>query len=447
VAMQPELPVFAPESVAGVRASRSLVRAFRLGTVPALAAAVSYFVQPGRRRRSNESESPRYYTAVSTVAAECERRRDEILGLVRDLAAIESPSGDVAALDRCAARLVASLERAGAAVTRPRYSASTAAHVQADWPGNGSRVLVLGHFDTVYPLGQLQRQPVEVRDGRLFGPGVYDMKAGLAIAVCAIEAVMSTVSIDRRPAITMFATADEEVGSETSRALIENLAKQSSAVLVLEPALASGAVKTARKGVGDFEIAVHGVPAHAGVDPSAGASAIHELATLVGALRALSDPSRGLTVNIGTIEGGTRPNVVAERARARVDVRIAHAEDAEHIRQAIAGLRAEDPRARVVVTGGINRPPMERTAGVARLFELARTVARDQGWTLEEGSTGGGSDGNFTAALGVPTLDGLGAVGDGAHAQHEHIVINELTPRAALVAGLIERLGDNGWRS
>ena len=367
--------------------------------------------------------------------------------MVRDLAAIESPSGDVAALERCATRLVESLERAGGAVTRPRYSADAGAHIQADWPGNGSHVLILGHFDTVYPLGQLQRQPVEVRDGRLFGPGVYDMKAGLAMAVCAIDAVTSTVSVDRRPAITMLATADEEVGSGTSRALIETLARQSSAVLVLEPALASGAVKTARKGVGDFEIAVQGVSAHAGVDPSAGASAIHELATLVGALRGLSDPSRGLTVNVGTIEGGTRPNVVAEHARARVDVRIAHAGDADRIRQAIEGLRAEDSRARVVVTGGINRPPMERTAGVARLFELARSVAQEQGWALEEGSTGGGSDGNFTAALGVPTLDGLGAVGGGAHAQHEHIVIKELARRAALVAGLIERLGDNGWRS
>jgi len=384
---------------------------------------------------------------VPTVADECERRRDEILELARELVAIESPSGDVAALDRCATRLIDALEKAGGAVTRPRHDAATAAHVQADWPGNGSRVLVLGHFDTVYPVGQLRRQPIEIRDGRLFGPGTYDMKTGLAMAICAIQAVVSVTPVDRRPTITLLATADEEVGSASSRAFIEDLARESAAVLVLEPALASGAVKTARKGVGEFEIAVTGVPAHAGVDPSAGASAIHELARLVGVLRALADPSRGLTVNVGTIEGGTRPNVIAEHARARVDVRIARMEDAERIQQAIAELRAEDSRARVVVSGGINRPPMERTAGVVRLFELARAVAKEQGWNLEEGMTGGGSDGNFTAALGVPTLDGLGAVGDGAHALHEHVVIKDLVPRAALVAGLLERLGDNGWRS
>jgi glutamate carboxypeptidase len=384
---------------------------------------------------------------VPNVTDECAGRRDEILELTRELVSIESPSGDIVALDRCATRLIQALERAGGAVTRPRHSATTAAHVQATWPGRGPRVLVLGHFDTVYPLGQLQRQPIEIRDGRLFGPGAYDMKAGLAMAIGAIQAVAASTPLDRRPAVTLLATADEEVGSASSRSLIEDLARESTAVLVLEPALASGAIKTARKGVGEFAIAVHGVSAHAGVDPSAGASAIHELARLVGALRALSDPARGLTVNVGTIEGGTRPNVVAEHARALVDVRIAYGSDAPGIEKAIHALRAEDPRVRVVVTGGINRPPMERTAAVARLFELARAVAEEQGWTLVEGATGGGSDGNFTAALGVPTLDGLGAVGDGAHAHHEHIVINDLAPRAALVAGLLARLGDNGWRS
>ena len=366
---------------------------------------------------------------------------------MKEFVAIESPSGDVAALDRCATRLVTALERAGGTVIRPRPSANTAAHVQAFWSGNGSRVLVLGHFDTVYPVGQLRGQPIEIRDGRLFGPGAYDMKAGLAMAIGAIQAVAASVPLDRRPTITMLATADEEVGSASSRALIEELARESTAVLVLEPAMASGAVKTARKGVGEFEIAVHGVSAHAGVDPAAGASAIHELARLVGLVRALADPSRGLTVNVGTIEGGTRSNVVAEHARASVDIRIAHAGDGPRIENAFATLRAEDPRVRIVVTGGINRPPMERTVGVARLFELARAVAEEQGWTLDEGATGGGSDGNFTAALGVPTLDGLGAVGDGAHAQHEHVVIKDLAPRAALVAGLLARLGDNGWRS
>ena len=360
---------------------------------------------------------------------------------------IESPSGDIVALERCAARLATEIEMTGAQVTRPRPSETTAAHVLATWPSAGPRVLLLGHFDTVCPIGQIARQPIEIRDGRLFGPGVYDMKAGLAIAIAAVRAVLEVVPAAERPAIVLLATADEEVGSGTSRALIEKLARESAAVLVLEPATFSGAVKTSRKGVGEFEIAVRGIPAHAGVDPAAGASAIHELARLIGEVQALADAPRGLTLNVGVIEGGTRSNVVAERARAVIDVRVARLEDAARIDREIRALRARDRRVTVTVTGGVNRPPMERSAGVARLFELARDVAARQGWHLEEGSTGGGSDGNFTAALGVPTLDGLGAVGDGAHALHEHVVIKDLVPRAALLAGLLGRLGDNRWRS
>jgi glutamate carboxypeptidase len=384
---------------------------------------------------------------VTNVTDACARQQDAVLGLTRDLASIESPSGDIVALERCAARLATEIELTGGEVARPRPSETTAAHVLATWPSAGPRVLLLGHFDTVCPLGQIARQPVEIRDGRLFGPGVYDMKAGLAIAMTAVRAVLEVVPAAERPAIMLLATADEEVGSGTSRALIETLARGSAAVLVLEPAMANGAVKTSRKGVGEFEIFVRGIPAHAGVEPGAGASAIHELARLIGEVQAIADPSRGLTLNVGVIEGGTRPNVVAESARARIDVRIARVEDAVRVDGEIRALRARDPRVAVTVKGGVNRPPMERSAGVARLFELARDVAARQGWELEEGSTGGGSDGNFTAALGVPTLDGLGAVGDGAHALHEHVVINDLVPRAALLAGLLGRLGDNGWRS
>jgi glutamate carboxypeptidase len=215
-------------------------------------------------------------------------------------------------------------------------------------------------------------------------------------------------------------------------------------VLVLEPSLPGGAVKTARKGVGEFEIIAHGVSAHAGVDPGAGASAVHELARQIIAIEQLNDSARGLTVNVGVIEGGTRPNVVAEHARALVDVRIARLADAAVVAAALGGLRAVHPRVRLEVLGGINRPPMERTEGVARLFALARDVAREMGGDVEEGATGGGSDGNFTAALGVPTLDGLGAVGEGPHAIHEHIVVNALPRRAALVAGLLARLGGVG---
>jgi len=374
-------------------------------------------------------------------------RQDALLGLTRDLASIESPSGDVVALQRCAATLVAALEDAGGRVTRPQPDSLAAPHIVAAWDGGGPPVLVLGHFDTVYPLGQLDRQPVEVRDGRLYGPGVYDMKAGLAIAVNAIAVVQAMVPSPSRPRITLLATSDEETGSASSRALIESMARESAAVLVLEPALAGGAIKTARKGVAEFEIDVHGVPAHAGVAPASGASAIHALAEIVSRLHGFADPARGLTINVGVISGGTRPNVVAEHARALVDVRIGKLEDGPLVEHAFAALRAGDARIKVTVTGGVNRPPMERTAGVARLFELASVVAAEHGWMLEEGATGGGSDGNFTAALGVPTLDGLGAVGDGAHAAHEHVIIKDLAVRAALLAGLLGRLGDNGWGS
>jgi len=222
------------------------------------------------------------------------------------------------------------------------------------------------------------------------------------------------------------------------------LARQHDAVLVLEPALPGGAVKTARKGVGEFEVIAHGVSSHAGANPGEGASAVREIARQILALDALNDPARGVSVNVGVIDGGTRSNVVAERARAIVDVRIARAEDAAAVEQVMRTLVPADARVRLEVRGGINRPPMVRTEGVARLYQLARDVAAEQGRDLAEGATGGASDGNFTAAIGVPTLDGLGALGDGPHALHEHVVINELAPRAALLAGLILRLGDNG---
>jgi glutamate carboxypeptidase len=304
-------------------------------------------------------------------------------------------------------------------------------------------VLLLGHFDTVWPVGQLARQPLVERDGRMFGPGVYDMKAGLVIALTAVALALEHHA-DSFPAITFLATADEETGSATSRRLIESLAREHDAVLVFEPAMPGGAVKTGRKGVGEFTLTAHGVSSHAGADPAAGASAIHELARQVIAMQSLSDPAHGLTLNIGTIHGGTRSNVVAETAHATVDVRVTRLEDAGRIEHALRALQPHDPRVRLEVTGAVNRPPMERTPGVARLFEMARAVASGADWTLAEGATGGASDGNFTAALGVPTLDGLGATGDGAHALHEHVEINELPRRAALVAGLLARLGHNG---
>ena len=238
----------------------------------------------------------------------------------------------------------------------------------------------------------------------------------------------------------MLWTTDEETGSATSRAIIEAEALKSEAVLVLEPALAGGALKTSRKGIGQYEVVAHGVSAHAGVDPTKGVNAIRELATQVLALDALRDLERGVSVNVGVIRGGTRSNVVPDRASALVDVRVATLADADRLDQAMRALTATTAGARLEVGGGVNRPPMERSAGVARLFGVAREVAGELGIDLREGGTGGGSDGNFTAALGIPTLDGLGAIGDGAHALHEHVELEVLVPRAALLAGLLYRL-------
>ena len=379
---------------------------------------------------------------MQDVLTACDREQDWLLEFVRALVAHESPSDDPTALEACAGELVARLARAGASVSRVR-AASTAAHVVAEWAGAGPSVLLLGHFDTVWPVGQLQRMPLVERDGKLFGPGVLDMKAGVAIAAAAAKALAASVPEARRPRVTLLVTSDEEVGSQTSRAEIERRARASDAVLVFEPALPGGGVKTARKGVGEFRLVAHGIASHAGANPGAGASAVHELARQIAAIDAMNDPARGLTLNVGVIAGGTRSNVVAEEASALVDVRVSRMEDAARVEAALAGLTAANPRVRLDISGRVGRPPMERTAGVARLFGLAQDVARRMGSDLTEGATGGASDGNFTAALGVPTLDGLGALGDGPHALHEHVIIKELGPRTALAAGLLSRIGDN----
>jgi glutamate carboxypeptidase len=377
---------------------------------------------------------------VRDLTAVCQRERRWLIDLTTELVTCESPSTDREALDRCAAIWAARASDIGAQVSRV-HAVTTTDHVLAQWPGDGPRVLLIGHFDTVWPVGQIARMPVREADGRLYGPGVFDMKAGLAIGLLAVRALVETHEVARRPALSFLATSDEEVGSATSRQAIESLARMASAVLVLEPGLAGGALKTARKGVGEFELVAHGVAAHAGVDPGAGASAIHELARQILAVEAFNDPARGVSVNVGIINGGTRSNVVAESARAVVDVRVSRMSDAADLETKLHGLTAHHPRVRLDVRGGINRPPMERTAGVAALFQLATAVARDMGIDLQEGMTGGASDGNFTAALGVPTLDGLGATGDGAHALHEHVIVEDLPVRAALVAGLLRRLG------
>lgn len=376
-------------------------------------------------------------THMKTLLEYCESRVDETVADVEALAALESPSTDKAAVDRCGADLAARLRALGATVDLLQRS-ERGNHITASWSGDEPGVLLLGHFDTVWAVGTLGDMPVR-RDGdRLFGPGVFDMKAGIAIAITAVRALLHENA--RRPAIHMLWTTDEEIGSGTSRDEIVAAARRARAVLVLEPALPGGALKTARKGCGEYELLVEGIAAHAGLDPGKGVSAIHELADQIRTIEALADPGAGVTLNVGLVEGGTRANVVAAHARAVIDARAHSMADANRVDDALRRLQPRRAGVRLNLRGGFERPPMERSSDVVRLFDLSREIAAELGRSLGEGAAGGGSDGNFTAAAGAPTLDGLGAVGDGAHASHEHVTISDLPWRAALVAGLIQRV-------
>jgi glutamate carboxypeptidase len=294
-------------------------------------------------------------------------------------------------------------------------------------------VLLLGHLDTVWPMGTLANMPWREAEGRYWGPGVLDMKAGVVMALAAISTLREMKST--RP-VTLLLNSDEEVGSPISRPITERLALESAVVFVLEPAQGLG-YKTARKGVGQYHVQVTGVGAHSGVDFERGHSAVLELAKLVQTISSFTNLQRKLTVNCGVVAGGTRSNVVASSAYAEVDVRIAKASDAPYVEKLFRGLKVSDPHCKLTITGGINRPPMERKAGTIALFKKAHALAAELGFVLDEAATGGGSDGNFTAALGVPTLDGMGAVGDGAHAAHESVVIEHVVPRTALMAAMI----------
>jgi glutamate carboxypeptidase len=299
-------------------------------------------------------------------------------------------------------------------------------------------VLLLGHVDTVWPVGQVGRMPIRRDGNRLTGPGVFDMKAGIAIGVLACEALRATPG--PQPRMAMLWTSDEEVGSGTSRQIIESEARQSDAVLVLEPSMARGALKTARRGCAGIEVTVRGVAAHAGIEPEKGANAIDELARLLPRVSALQDLGRGLAVNVMQVWGGARANVIPDEAHALVDVRVPSAAAWDEVLAAVQSFTPINPRTTIDCRGWFDRPPLERNEDVSRLYKWAREVARDLGRDLQEGISGGGSDGNFTAAIGVPTLDGLGAVGGGAHALDEHVLISELPWRAALVAGLARRI-------
>jgi len=367
----------------------------------------------------------------------CTDQHDWLIETMEALVRLESPTTDKAAVDRCGRELEGRLRALGGRVTRIPQTA-VGDHVRAEFGRGDEQILLLGHLDTVWPVGQIARMPLTRRDGCLYGPGIYDMKAGIAQAMLATWAIHET-GVALRHRTVMLWTSDEETGSGTSRQAVEREAQQSAAVLVLEPAL-HGSLKTSRKGCGMYEVTVTGVSAHAGVEPGQGASAIQELAHQILALGELQDLDRGISVNVGVIAGGTRINVVPERATAGVDVRVPTMDAAIRLDAAIRRLAPRDVRTRLEVTGGVDRPPMERGPAVQALFAIAREVAADLGRELTETGTGGGSDGNFTAAIGVPTLDGLGAAGDGAHALHEHVILEELPWRAALLAGLVSRI-------
>lgn len=362
-------------------------------------------------------------------------KQKEIIAFIRELVECESPSNDAASLRRFA-DLFASRT---ADVAKVR--ALDGGHLRCEFklPGRKKegRILALGHSDTVWPLGALKTMPFREKDGRLWGPGVLDMKSGLAFFVYAMRGLRE-LNIPVSRSVMLQINADEEIGSESSRRYTEEAARQSDFVLVLEPGTGlDGKLKTSRKGVGEYIVVVRGRAAHAGIDFSAGASAILELARQVERIAAFTRLERGITVNPGIIQGGTRTNVVAAEARAEIDVRIVKAGDAGWIDRQFRRLKPFDKRCRIEVTGGLNRPPMERSREIVALFREARRLARDLGVDLEESATGGGSDGNFTAALGVPTLDGLGGAGEGAHAANESILIDRIADRTALIGKMV----------
>jgi glutamate carboxypeptidase len=363
----------------------------------------------------------------------------ELEAMLADLGAlvgVESPSLDVVALTASATALAAVIEsRLGSAARIVDSPAGPHVHWSA---GGAPRVLVVGHHDTVFPLGTLASRPFAVDEGRATGPGVFDMKAGI------VQAIHAAASLTDRSGIELLFTADEEVGSNASRALIEERAAACGAVLVVEPSADGGALKTARKGTGGFEVVVHGRAAHAGLEPEKGVNSLVAAAELIGRIATFGDVALGTTVTPTMVRGGTAENVVPAETRVVVDVRVVEPGEKERIEHLMGSLATSVAEARVEVSGAIGRPPMHASAS-ERLFPLAVDVAVRAGLGPLEGvAVGGGSDGNFTAAIGVPTLDGLGAVGGGAHADHEFVVVDSLVPRAVLLAGLLDRVGRSG---
>jgi glutamate carboxypeptidase len=346
--------------------------------------------------------------------------------LLRELVEIESPTGHSEGLRAVATCVADELEPLGG------EAELLGDHLRVDLPGEGKPLLLLGHVDTVWEVGTLEDMPFRIENRRAYGPGAYDMKAGLVVLLDAVRAAGR-----RRRAVRVFLTADEEIGSLTGRPLIEEAAEGVAAALVLEPPTQRGNLKTARKGLGRFRLVVRGRASHAGTHPDEGASAVVELAHQILLLKGLGDPRHGISVNVGGVRGGVRENVVADHAEAWIDVRVTHADDVPKMEATLAALTPETPGTKLELEGGFTRPPLERSPGSARLFEKAREHGAKLGLDLHESASGGGSDGNLVGALGVPVLDGLGAEGGGAHARDEHVLLDSLPVRARLLSQLL----------
>ena len=373
---------------------------------------------------------------MRALLAGARKKERSLLDLARRLVLAESPSDSKAAVDACIALAATQAKTLGGRIRLHRQRAFGDILEARFGPRSRGKkpVLLLGHLDTVWPVGTLKTMPCRVSAGRLWGPGTFDMKTGVAMAFTALELLAEAGALQRETVLLL--NTDEEVGSPVSRPITERIASQCDAVFVLEPAQGL-ALKTARKGIGDWRIEVQGIAAHAGVDFEKGASAIRELARVIETVSGWTRLERGLTVSVGVAGGGAKTNVIPAHAWADVDLRIARKADGPRMERKFAALRAKDKRCTVTVTGGINRPPMERTRGTVRLFQQAQALAAAMGLKLEEAATGGASDGNFTSALGIPTLDGMGAVGEGAHAAHESVLLQHLAPRTALLAGML----------
>jgi len=375
---------------------------------------------------------------VDSFLRSARAKQIEIIACIQALVECESPSDDPSGIDKFVKLF------SGMVGDIARVRTYPGRHIQCDFQLPGSRkkgqIVALGHSDTVWPLGTLKTMPFRQARGRLWGPGVLDMKAGLVFFAFAMR-ILRELDVPVAHKVILQVNSDEEVGSPSSRLLTEEAARESVAVLVLEPGTGlDGKLKTARKGVGDYRVTVRGRAAHAGLDFEKGANAVVEMGRQIERIAGFTRLEKGITVSPGVIQGGTRSNVVPAECQVEVDVRAPSAAAQRYLERQLASLKPFDKRCTLEVAGGLNRPPMERSAGSRRLFQTARKLGAELGVELEESSSGGGSDGNFTAALGVPTLDGLGAVGEGAHATHESILIDRIADRTALLAKLVAAL-------